>query len=500
MSAPIDKVVVAGRDAALWLTANVLASALEPAGVTVEAVELPSALGPADVHATLPPLEALHNQLRIEEAALLRATRGAFSLGQNFVDTSGNTPSFLHAHGAHGAPIEGNAFFPYWIKARRAGLDVGLEHFSLAAAAATQGRLMIPDDESDVYGRSDYGYHLPAIAYARSLKALARQQGVTMQAVTAVEAVLDPESGDIVALDCDGGRRVEGHFFVDATGPQGALIGAALGVPTESWRDHFVVDRLLVAHGPQFASIPVYAELRASREGWTGIYPSQAQTHIVHAWSSAQRSDDDALKTAASICGFALDGGIVRASDPGRRELAWVRNCVAIGEAACAFDPVHSVDLHAVQLGLVHLLACFPASGGFVSQRDEYNRIVQSAFERARDFQSAYYALNRYGDSPFWAGARQSAISPELTHMIATFRSRGEVAPWEDETFSPDSWQALFVGLGLTPESYPPTIDRTPPEEVKAQFRRMLGFVKEQVLRQPTHNAYLDSYCGREHG
>jgi tryptophan halogenase len=74
------------------------------------------------------------------------------------------------------------------------------------------------------------------------------------------------------------------------------------------------------------------------------------------------------------------------------------------------------------------------------------------------------------------------------------------VAPWEDETFSADSWQALLVGLGIMPDSYPPTIDRTSAEDVKAQFRGMLGFVKDQVLRQPTHDAYLASVCGRDHG
>jgi tryptophan halogenase len=299
MSAPpIGKVVVAGRDAALWLAANVIAGALGPAGVTVDAVELPSALGPADFYASLPPLEALHNQLRLDEGALLRATRGSFSLGQNFVDASGEAPAFLHAHGSHGTLVDGNAFFPYWVKARRAGLNVGLEHFSLPAAAARQGRLMLPDDESDAFGRSDYGYHLPAAAYAASLKALARRQRVTVHAATSMKAVLDPESGAVVALECDGGRRMEGQFFIDATGAAGQLI-ASLGVSSESWRDHFGVDRTLVARGPRFTSVPVYAEIRASGNGWTGVYPSQAQSHIIQAYSSALCTDDDAFQDAA---------------------------------------------------------------------------------------------------------------------------------------------------------------------------------------------------------
>ena len=61
----------------------------------------------------------------------------------------------------------------------------------------------------------------------------------------------------------------------------------------------------------------------------------------------------------------------------------------------------------------------------------------------------------------------------------------------EDESFLPDSWRALFTGHGLAPETWLPTIDRTSPETMRGECRRMLGFVKEQVLRQPQHDAYL---------
>ena len=88
---------------------------------------------------------------------------------------------------------------------------------------------------------------------------------------------------------------------------------------------------------------------------------------------------------------------MIRERHPGRRVRAWEKNCVALGEAACVFDPLHFVDLHAVQVGLVHLLHLFPVHADFSVERDEYNQNVRSAFERMRDFQSAHYHLNRYG-------------------------------------------------------------------------------------------------------
>ena len=493
-----SKVVVVGRDAPLWLAASVIQAALGPAGVTVQAVELPSLLRGPDIHVTQPPLEALHNLLRIDESALLRATGGAFSLGQNFTDAASGAPAFFHAQGSYGAPIDGKDFFPYWLKARSLGLGVALEDFCLTAAAAKQGRMLIPDEATEVFGRTDYGYHLPAVAYAASLKALAVRQGVTIHPAQAIDAVLDPDTGDILALDLGDGRQVEGEFFIDATGGEGALIGAALGVARDSWRGHFPVDRVLTATGPAFASIPAYAEVRAWAKGWVGLYPGQTRTHVVQAYSSADGSDDEALQAAATISGLALDDAVVGASDPGRRVSAWSRNCVAIGEAACAFDSLHGVDLLAVQLGLIHLLGLFPASADYAAERAGYNTLMASIHERIRDFQSAHYVLNRYGPSAFWTGARQATASPELAHKIATFQARGEIPPLEDEVFVRDSWQALLVGHGLAPQSHLPMIDRTAPEVMKNEFRRILGFIKDEVLKQPTHDLYLESFCGRE--
>jgi tryptophan halogenase len=69
----------------------------------------------------------------------------------------------------------------------------------------------------------------------------------------------------------------------------------------------------------------------------------------------------------------------------------------------------------------------------------------------------------------------------------------------EQETFTLESWQALLLGQGIVPESYDPMIDRTPPDLMKQEFRRILGFIKDKVEEQTTHDFYLRSVCaGRE--
>ena len=493
---PLSRVVVLGRDVDLWLCVNAISRALGPAGVLVVAIELPTRLTPSHVSATLPPLEAFHAKLGVQEPALIRATGGSFSFGQNIVGLSGGsaphrTPSFFHAWGAYGAPIDGSAFFPCWLKATRHGLNVPFQDFCLTAVAARNGRMLLPDEATSAFGRTDYGYHLQSMAYASHLKSISATLGVKMyQAQRGI--VERDENGSIAALIIDGSQRIEGQLFIDATGEEAILIGRSLDVPWTSWRPHFAVDRLLSARAPAFTSTPPFAEIRTARDGWTALHPNQVVTGVLHAYSSGICGDEDALQSATATSGAQLADVFIRSLHPGVRSNVWEGNCVAIGTAACILDPIHDVDLHALQLGVVHLLSLFPVTDRFTAEREEYNRVMRSFCERIRDFQCAFYALAAFAGE-FWQQARGQQVPQPLAHKIATFRARGEIAPMEDESFFSESWQAMFAGLGVLPDSWPPTIDRIPPNRLNEEFHRTLAFIKGKVLEQPTHDGYLDS-------
>jgi tryptophan 7-halogenase len=494
VSAGVPKeVILVGRDAPVWLASCVLQQALAPAGVRITVIELPSRLHAADVYATLPALEPLHTRLRIDESKLIGVTRGAFTLGKRFVDTSGSAPAFFHAYGSHGARIEQKEFLSHWLRARKLGLQVAFEDFCLTAAAAKHGRMLVPDPEIEAHGFTDYAYHLPAIAYGALLRFLALKRGVVAHQALEVRAVLHAD-GAIAGVALDGGRRVDGDFFLDVSGEEGQLM-STLAVRRESWRGHFLADRVLVACGAPIHPVPVYSEVRAWADGWLALYPTQMGTHIYGAYSSAFLGDESATRAAARISRMALHGGAVRACEPGRRAVAWERNCVAIGQAACVFDPVHSVDLQAVQVGLVHLLHLFPVQANYEVERSEYNQNIRSAFERIRDFQSAHYLLNRCGDSPFWTRAREQLVSPELEHKIETFRACGDVACYEDETFMIDDWQALLIGHGVCPESFDASVERTSSEVMQRELGRLLSFIRAKVEEQPSHSDYLQTVC-----
>jgi tryptophan halogenase len=412
------------------------------------------------------------------------------------VDASGQAPAFFHAHGSFGTRIDRKEFLPQWLRARHQGFSVPFEEFSLTAMAARQDRMLLPDPATEGLGFTDYAYHLPAIPYGAWLRQLALRRGVRSHATRTIEVRVDAQRG-ISELLLDDGRRAAGDFFIDATGSE-ALLANTLAVARDSWRDGFVADRVLSGLGALRSPIPIHAEVRALPTGWMSLAASQVCIHVQQAYCSELLNESAALEAAANM---PLQAVTIQERHPGRRLRAWEKNCVALGEAACVFDPLHFLDLHAVQVGLAHLLHLFPVHTDFEVERDEYNQNVRSAFERMRDFQAAHYRLNRYvfNEASFWSRSRAAPVSDELTHKIDAFRARGETVHYEDEAFTIDDWQALFIGHGVIPETWDPAVDRTETTLLRSELRRIQDFIRQKVDAQRTHPAYLQAVCTPVH-
>lgn len=487
----VSKVVIVGRDAPLWLSALALHRGLKPAGVTVEVVALPDQMQAQDIYTSLPALEAFHRQLGLDEHALLRHTRGSFSLGQSFQGFAGDDGAFFHPYGSHGFPITttGASFLHYVTRARRQGLGAAFEDFSLTAAAAKQGRFVLPDDETSAFARSDYGYHLPARAYTAALAEAVRAEGIAVHPAQHIAAEIGGE-GEIAAVNT-GAAKITGDLFIDASGSESVLLRGVLQMPFESWRKWFPADRMLTAAGPRLRIVPPYARIQALDNGWLGLVSAQDATRVIYVFDSQRESDEQALRTMATSR-LALGNAVVTKLEPGRSQ-PWVRNVVAIGEAACTFDPIDSLGLHAVQVGLVHLLGLFPRDRRHMPERAEYNRLMGMMTGRARDFQLTHYALNRR-PSAFWQKAKLD-LPQELKERLETFAVAGEMPLFDEDTFDTDSWNAVLLGHGLSPEGYDPAADLADDHLLMGHFRRIFGEIRRHVERAPSHDEYLGIFC-----
>ena len=78
---------------------------------------------------------------------------------------------------------------------------------------------------------------------------------------------------------------------------------------------------------------------------------------------------------------------------------------------------------------------------------------------------------------------------------MRAFKSNGELKrlPWE--MFGPDSWLAIFHGLGYLPKSYCSSADNMPLDYLAEHLDKMQQMVNLQVETAPSHCDHLKSHC-----
>lgn len=489
----IRKVVIVGRDAALWLAANVMWSSFHRIGLEIVAVELPSLLRAEDVIPTQRNQEAFHGLLRIQEGPLMAATQAVYSLGQRFSNFSEMGLSFLHGYGSYGLPLNRVPFHHYWVKARANGFKAAFDDFSLNGVAARQGRFFLANADTQAFAECDYAYHFGAEAYCQALKQVSLQRGVGhVTAAGLGEVSRDPANGYITAVGLANGQTVGGDFFIDATGADSLLLGAALGTDFESWSPWFPCDRMLIASGPELATVPAFSQITAFRSGWVGQFPLRDRTAVRQIYASTELNPQAALHNAATMA-LLRPGSepIVRPYTAGRRRVAWSGNCVGIGEAAAVFDPMDGVGIQGILAGLSHLASLLPVDRNMAPECKEYNLNVISSFERIRDYQICHYKLNQRHGQPLWDHCREMAVPDSLAYKMELFAARGHLVEYNDETFVQDDWYAMFIGHGLIPRAYDPVVDQTPDGEVMQRFQQIMGFIKSRVDAMKGMDAYF---------
>lgn len=496
MSTRVKRIVVAGRDIAVWLSALTLTQALGRADVTVEVVELPSTLREHDVASTLPAMEAFHGLLGIREYELMKAAAGTYSLGQSFANFTPGAQPFFHPYGSHGVTMQRVPFLQMYTRARKAGLNTQFEDFSLTAAAAKHGRFFAATQEMNGFATSTFGYHLRARAYAAHLKTRAIREGAIHTPTPRFAASRDAETGDLTALMLGDGREVTGDLFIDASGAEAALLGRVMGVAQQDWSHDFAGNSTLSVSAPRLKSQPAWSQVRALKHGYLTLSPLQTSTALTLTYNDRLVDDATALHSIAIVAGMALnDDAVVGHQAVGRRADAWAGNVIAIGEAACVVEGLDNAALHVAQQGLVQLVSLFPSGRDMAAERGEYNVNMARALDRLRDFQLSHYKLNRLFDAPFFAPSLNRPAPDPLAHKIEMFRARGIVPMYDDESFDLESWQSVFIGHGLLPDGYDPRADLIPDGEAVQNFQRVLGRIKGFVQEMDSHDAFIETHC-----
>ena len=449
---------------------------------------------PAD-EASLPSIRTFNATLGIPEDEFIRKTKAVFTLGTEFGNWSGPGTSFVHAFGRLGTGVDDVGFHHCWFRLRQLGDAGKLEDYSLAAVAASLGHFARPaSDASSVLSSYSYAFRFDSERYRELLRELAG--GVVRKEAKRVEVRLNGEDGSIAALVIDGETAIEADLYLDCSGADGLLIEQALHAGYESWSAWLPCDRLLSVRSEITGDTPLLTRVTAHSDGWRFQVSARETATTGFVYSSGFTANDEARTQFESqlpprLAHTARDSKFRN----GRRSRFWIKNCVALGDAAGFLEPLESTRIHLVQSQISRLLALLPAGAAMQASADEYNRLMTAEYEQIRDFLILHYCANGAGSSPLWDHCR--ALPDSLAYAIELFKSRGRVMADTGDVFFLPSWLSLFVGLGIQPQRHHPFADGLNEERLTEQLANMRKTIRQAAQSMPTHGAFLAQIAER---
>jgi tryptophan 7-halogenase len=486
---PVRSVVIIGGGTAGWMAAAVLARSFPSQRLSVTVVESPE-IGTVGVgEATIPPILQLNALLGLEEDELVRRTQATYKLGIEFLNWGALGERYFHPFGLSGADLGGVHFHQHWLRTREGELG----EYSMSAVAARGGRFARPsDDPRNVLSRISYALHFDATLYAGVLRELAIGCGAHHVEGRVTDVRLNSESGFVDSVQLADGRCLEAGLYIDCSGLRGLLIEGALGTGYIDWSHWLPMDRAIAVPTATNGPPPPFTRATAGTAGWRWRIPLQHRIGNGHVYCS-QFLDDS--RAEAELLDH-LESSRVGAPrqlrfTSGRRRSCWNKNVVALGLASGFIEPLESTSIHLIQRGVATLMSLFPAAGFNQAEIDEYNRLMRTELETARDFVILHYKQTRRDDSPFWRHVRDMKVPESLQQRMAVFANLGRLFIDPGELFSTTSWVAVLLGQGLYPRGHDPLADSMPEAEVRGQLRRMRAVIRQGADTLPDHAEFL---------
>ena len=491
-AAKVQNVVIVGGGTAGWTAATSIARLI---GVNLNVTLVESdAIGTVGVgEATIPPFRTQHHLLKIDEAEFLSRVQGTIKLGIQFENWRNVGHDYMHSFGNTGQGCWAAGFQHFWLKARELGFaeDFGCYAPELMAAKAGRFGLLQQNELS-------YAYHIDATRYAKYLREFAEQDGVTRVEGKIVE-VNQTESGDISDVVLESGQVVKGDLFIDCSGFVSLLMGQTLGTEFEDWTHWLPCDRAIAVQTEAVSEPLAYTRSIARESGWQWRIPLQTRVGNGLVYCSDFMSDDEAQATLLEN----LEGELI--TDPrvlrfrtGQRAKHWNRNCVALGLAAGFLEPLESTSIHLIQRGVLRLMQMFPYGGIVESDRQEFNRQMDTEFRFIRDFIIMHYHVTERTDSEFWRRCREMDIPDSLQHRLDLFADTGRVFEGEGDIFRENSWTQVMLGQGIEPKSYHAIVDMMGDQELRQFMQIQLQKVGNVLDQLPTHQEFINRYCPTE--
>lgn len=494
----INNIVIVGGGTAGWMCAAALAKTIGTKSITITLVESEE-IGTVGVgEATIPMISLYNKVIGIDENEFIRETNATFKLGIEFRDWKEKDHSYFHPFGLIGVDMDGISFMHYWHRWRKLGGGLEYGKFNAETEAARSSKFVRTDQETGpkVMPSINYAFQFDAGLYAKYLRKLSENMGVTRIEGKVSHVNTCSNSGDITSLQLESGQEISGDLFIDCTGFRGLLINGVYKVGFDDW-SHWLPVNKAVAAPCKAAEAPVpYTRSTALEAGWKWRIPLQNRVGNGYVYSDQYVSDDEAHdRFVNSLEGELLADPKLLRFTTGKRKKCWVNNCLAMGLSAGFLEPLESTSIHLVQVTIAKLLAMFPREETGDVVRNRFNDEMAEEYDHIKDFLIAHYHVTNREDTEFWRYVKNMEIPSTLSDRLETFRKRGEAFVRQTELFKEVSWFAVLAGQGLEPESYHRVADAISEDELRKRMTNIRNGVKNRIDMMPSHMDYIERHC-----
>jgi tryptophan halogenase len=493
---PIKKFVIVGGGTTGWVAAATIGNIFKGSDVRVELVES-AEVGVIGVgEATIPPLLQTLEDLGIDQVDFIRKTQASFKWGIKFEDWHTVGKSYFHPFGSLGKNIDGHDFFQCWLKSKAEGDKTPLMAHSPESVLSEHNRFYLPfEAQNTALASANYALHLDSVLVGRYMRDFSENIGV-IRTEGHVENITLKEDGSIGYLTLKDGRQVDGEFFIDCTGFKSLLMGETLGIDFESWSDYLPCNRSVTVQTKNVGEITPYTTSKARSAGWTWKIPLQHRTGNGYVFCDKYCSDEEAIDTLLnSIEGEIIGETTVIPFVTGMRKKSWHKNCLSLGLAQGFIEPLESTAIHLVSRTLTFFIRTFPDNHCNENLISEFNKRVRSEYEEIRDFLILHYCTTDRSDSEFWRWCQNMEIPKTLQAKMNHFKVAGNLIPGVEELFQPTSWYAVYVGMGVIPQRYNPTIDALDYSKLAMSMNKGKQAIEDAVMKQPSHNEFIEKFC-----
>lgn len=309
------------------------------------------------------------------------------------------------------------------------------------------------DSVGKIHVEPHLAYHLHNRLFVEFLSRFAQRSGVEM-VDGRVESVSQDEQG-ITGLTLEAGRRMEADFYVDCSGFRAELIGRLLNEPFESFGGSLYCDRAVVGGWPRRGEeILPHTTAETMDAGWCWRIEHEDAIHRGYVYASAFIGDEAAEREFRRKNPKLGETRIVRFQSGARRR-TWVKNVVAIGNAAGFVEPLEATALTAIcdHVGkLVHALVDSHCRIDPVA-RHLYNGYTSRQWRAIRRFLALHYKFNRRIDSEFWRACQADTDLSGAEELLEYYQACGPSrllahhALGSDDPFSWEGYLVMLVGM-----------------------------------------------------